>query len=490
MDDSTNKVFFHQRTAAFETEAPLVKKPNESYRTSYYRFIALGFICTINFGPFFCFDNPQALEAIINSVLDLSDSQFDLLYSFYSLPNIILPLFGGIIIDKLSLRISLILFVSLIVIGQAIVTIGAAKFSLGGMLAGRFVFGLGGECLKMSQVAITSKWFRNKELAFAMGLFLCFSRIGSSLNSFFSQKIYLWTDSFYLPFLVGLLLCIFSLAGTFGIVFMDKKADEQDVAAGVPPPPKRNVAFSRKDFKTFGALFYGLLFNNLLFYGAFFGLNNNINDIYILRFGFDEDDAGEYIAIVYLISAIITPLFGLYLDRFGKRVKCILVSSLIYIVVNIFITVVKTSPTNDPNYYMIICLLGVALFYSIYAGVFWPCIPLVVEQRIMGLALGVTTCALNLMLFVNPIIVGAINKATSDQDFGYYWSEIYLMLLVAVGFFVTVWMYMEDMRTGAKLDKPGPKKAPVKVDDPKNISSNLELKTNVIASHSVAVKTL
>jgi len=34
---------------------------------------------------------------------DGSDSKYNLLYSVYSYPNLILPLFGGLMVDKLGL---------------------------------------------------------------------------------------------------------------------------------------------------------------------------------------------------------------------------------------------------------------------------------------------------------------------------------------------------------------------------------------------------
>jgi hypothetical protein len=46
-----------------------------------------------------------------------SESKYNLLYSVYSYPNIILPLFGGLLIDKLGIGISIIVFSSLLTLG-------------------------------------------------------------------------------------------------------------------------------------------------------------------------------------------------------------------------------------------------------------------------------------------------------------------------------------------------------------------------------------
>ena len=70
-----------------------------------------------------------------------------MLYSIYSLPNIILPFFGGIFIDRIGVRISIILFSSILLLGQGIVVIGGYTLAYVTMLSGRGIFGVGSESL-------------------------------------------------------------------------------------------------------------------------------------------------------------------------------------------------------------------------------------------------------------------------------------------------------------------------------------------------------
>jgi MFS family permease len=48
---------------------------------------------------------------------DIDNFQYNLFYSVYSLPNIILPLFGGYFLDKIGIRLGLVLIMSTITIG-------------------------------------------------------------------------------------------------------------------------------------------------------------------------------------------------------------------------------------------------------------------------------------------------------------------------------------------------------------------------------------
>ena len=53
----------------------------------------------------FCFDNPAPLKSRLTaSPFNFTPTQFNALYSIYSLPNMILPLVGGIAMDKLGVR--------------------------------------------------------------------------------------------------------------------------------------------------------------------------------------------------------------------------------------------------------------------------------------------------------------------------------------------------------------------------------------------------
>lgn len=50
--------------------------------------------------------------------MKLSSTQYNLLYSIYSFPNIILPFLGGLMVDRLGVRIGIFLFTLILIVGQ------------------------------------------------------------------------------------------------------------------------------------------------------------------------------------------------------------------------------------------------------------------------------------------------------------------------------------------------------------------------------------
>ena len=65
--------------------------------------------------------------------------------SVYSYPNVILPLIGGIFLDKIGIRLGLVVFAFTILVGQTLFMIGGYTKTYWFMILGRVIFGLGGE---------------------------------------------------------------------------------------------------------------------------------------------------------------------------------------------------------------------------------------------------------------------------------------------------------------------------------------------------------
>ena len=145
-------------------------------------------------GDYYCFDNPGAMHTLLhkrfaNKQNDNFEYIFNLMYSVYSLPNIILPMIGGIMIFKYGYRLMFLIFGSCVLIGQMVFAMGCSTKSVPLMLVGRVIFGLGGESLNTTQYAIIIQWFASNEIGFAMGLCLSLARLGNVLNDVISPRI-------------------------------------------------------------------------------------------------------------------------------------------------------------------------------------------------------------------------------------------------------------------------------------------------------------
>ena len=156
------------------------------------RWLILFLTCLMMMGCYYAVDNPAALKTQIDDYVgdpDDYETLYSLLYTVYSVPNVILPFFGGYFVDKMGVRVCLIIFTTIIAAGQTIFALGLTLKSWPVMLVGRAVFGCGGESLSVANSAILASWFKGKELAFAFGLNLSIARIGSVINNIASPAI-------------------------------------------------------------------------------------------------------------------------------------------------------------------------------------------------------------------------------------------------------------------------------------------------------------
>lgn len=201
----------------------VVKKKSESV----WRWAILFFTCVMMIGNYYCYDIPAALNSQMDDYMGKPDdfeTLFSLLYTVYSVPNVILPFFGGYFVDRLGVRMCLIIFAVCITVGQLVFAIGLSAQSWPIMFLGRVIFGLGGENLGVANSAVLSVWFEGKELAFAFGLNLSIARLGSVINNLVSPAL---ANSINIQFALwfGVILCGGSVAACVLISSIDKHLD-------------------------------------------------------------------------------------------------------------------------------------------------------------------------------------------------------------------------------------------------------------------------
>ncbi|KAJ1533217.1 hypothetical protein HK405_000618, partial [Cladochytrium tenue] len=111
---------------------------------------------------------------------------------------------------------------SLVCVGQLLFSVGVQTKTYWVMHVGRIIFGVGGESLSVAQTRMTTKWFKGKELAFALGVNLSVARLGSVLNDFLSPLLGLRVS---IPFAIwfGFVTCIVSLLSGLLLNYVDER---------------------------------------------------------------------------------------------------------------------------------------------------------------------------------------------------------------------------------------------------------------------------
>ena len=73
--------------------------------------------CCFLLGSYYCYDNPAVIEEELEKLFGINSTEWSLLYSVYSFPNMVLPFFGGVMLDAIGMRIGLVLFTGILTLG-------------------------------------------------------------------------------------------------------------------------------------------------------------------------------------------------------------------------------------------------------------------------------------------------------------------------------------------------------------------------------------
>lgn len=151
-------------------------------------------ICIFGCGAYFVYDAPASLMNYIKPAMGYSSSKYMDLYTYYSMPNIVSCILGGVLIDNfLGRRLGGIVFCAFIFVGQLIFATGIRANSHFFAICGRVLIGMGVETLAVCSNCYLTWWFDGKALKpLAFGLALSIWRLSSSLS--FATMMPLYND--------------------------------------------------------------------------------------------------------------------------------------------------------------------------------------------------------------------------------------------------------------------------------------------------------
>jgi MFS family permease len=372
-----------------------------------YRWLVLIFVSLAMFGSYYVYDALSPLADVLKQQLGFTDLDIGFLQAIYSFPNIFTVVIGGFLIDRIGLRKSLMIFGVLCFVGPAIT---AASGHLSIMATGRFVFGVGAESLNVAVITALARWFKGKELSFAFGLNLTASRLGTftALNSpTWARAAY---ASWQTPFLIALAFAALCVVGAVVYWFMEAWA-EKNYSLGAVSTDK--VVFS--DLWKFGVSYWLIVALCIVFYSAIFPFQTFAVKFFMEAHGTSREFGGFLSSMLTLFAMIATPLFGLWVDRVGKRALLMMFGSSLLIPVYLIMAYTQIS------LYVPMAMMGVA--FSLIPAVMWPSVAYIVDQSKLGTAYGLMTMIQNIGLFGLNLLIGWANNyehADASNPAGYH----------------------------------------------------------------------
>jgi MFS family permease len=348
------------------------------------------------FGNYYVYDSIAPLAEMLRTQLGFSSTQIGTLNAIYSLPNIVMVLIGGIIVDRVGARIATLGFTAICLAG-AILT--AASETFGMMALGRLLFGLGAESMIVAITAALGQWFKGKQLGLAFGLNLSIARAGSyaaDLSPSWASGAYAsgWRE----PMLIAVGFAAVALVGAAAYWVLERRAESR-YTLGRPQASDRIVW---SDLWRFDLSYWYIVGLCVTFYSVIFPFRSTFAIEYFQNaHGLSLERAGEMNGYVFLAAIFATPAFGLLVDRVARRSFFMFAGSLLLLAV--FPTLMYT----EWNLWISTALIGVA--FSLVPAVLWPAVAYLVEEQRLGTAYGLMTMIQNIGLTAFNLGAGALN---------------------------------------------------------------------------------
>ncbi|XP_066952931.1 major facilitator superfamily domain-containing protein 1-like isoform X1 [Macrobrachium rosenbergii] len=420
-------------------------------RMAGFRFSSLIFMCLLGFGSYFSYDSPASLQDQIKDDMHVNTVQFASLYSLYSWPNVILSFLGGFLIDRLfGIRIGTIVFSAIVTASQFVYALGAFVDRFWVMQLARFLFGVGGESLAVAQNTYAVSWFKGKELNAVFGLTLSMARVGSTVNFLAMGPIYKagtaigdGTTALGITALAAAGTCVLSLVCALILGLLDKRRSSVLHISEAETGEKVKLS----DVLTFPFAFWLICVICVTYYVAIFPFISLAKVFFMRKFDFDEASANGVSSIVYIISAVASPLLGLLVDITGRNIFWIFFAVLVSLGCHVLLAFTFLNP------FIAMSILGLA--YSLLASSLWPMVSLVIPENQLGSAYGMMQSIQNLGLALINMLAGYIVDVN-----GYLILEMFYIIWLCVALVSTVVIWVVDNKgTGYLMMSPSQRKA-------------------------------
>jgi MFS family permease len=386
------------------------------------------------------------MQDLMLNDLGIGEVQFMNFYAWYSWPNVVLSCAGGYLIDRVfGIRFGAILFGGFVLLGQILFATGALMNMVYFMYFARFLFGVGGESLAVCQNTYASSWFNDNELNFVFGIQLSMARVGSTVNMNTMQALYKSLTSYTghtrlgVALMIASITCLFSLICAVVLAYFDWRA-KRILRQG---SAEIGQVIQLKDLTKFSSALWCLCIICVAYYAAVFPFISLGLVFFERKYGKSPSEAGVINSIVYITSAVASPLVGMMIDFFGRNLYWVMLGVSVTLGCHALMAFTFTVP---PLAVMI--LMGIA--YSILASSLWPMVVFVVPPHQRATAYGIMQSIQNLGLGLVSILAGYIVDVK-----GYLVLEVFFMMCLCLAFLATGLLYLWNLSTASRLNESG-----------------------------------
>jgi MFS family permease len=381
-------------------------------------------LAVLNYGNFYVYDSIGPVADLLQRQRGFNSTQIGLLNAIYNLPNIVLILVGGVLVDRYGTARVTLCTAALCLAGAALT---AFSSSFGGMAVGRLLFGIGAETFSIARLVAIAEYFAGGNVAFAMGLSIGIGRLGS-----FSADISpTWFADAYRhgwqpPLMIATLIAAASFAAAMSYWWLDRRI-RINTPVRVSDMARPSVYGGR--FR-FGRAYWYLVALCMLWYSVIFAFRSTFSIEYFQHaHGLDLAGAGAINSYVFLAAIFATPTFGWLCDRSGRYAPMLAFGTLL-----LPLSIAVMALTHG-SLWGATLMIGVS--FSLVPAVMWPLTSKLVSPARLGTAVGLMSVVQNAGIAGANLVAGWLNDltaASAQNPAGYQPMMLFFGALSTLGF--------------------------------------------------------
>ncbi|KAI8866355.1 MFS general substrate transporter [Ramicandelaber brevisporus] len=441
-DDNAHHDFTNDDTSSLTI--PLNESP--------WKYKALAFMCALfmSAGSHYFNNTLSAFKSTLKKEMSLSNTDFGVLTSTVFLMNTIMPLAGGVTMDSIGTGVGALISVILILAGTILAGVAANVNKYGVLVFSRVVFGLGSGMVVTAQEVILGHWFRGTGLSTTLGFQLATSKffgwLAQSTVLHVKENTGFWGNAFWVS--AGLsgfsliLVIVYILTLRRVEVYnegvkrdrqlkkveamvaqgQDRSEAEANATAALRPKQKESLlARYKRSFENvlqFPDAYWWTPFNLFLFGSVWTPFLIIATEFIEKKWHVKGIIAAWKSSISLAIPIAVSPITGMYIDRFGHRGYVCIVAAILLIISQVLLAYSSVDPLVGMSLFSLSLTIGPVAINSAVA--------LILPPQYMGTGLGLVKVGLNTGVTIFDVLIGRVQDGTGDDSY----RRVSVMLII------------------------------------------------------------
>ena len=391
-------------------------------------------------------DFPAGMQATIIKVMELDNTQYNLIFSASCWPDIVMSIVGTVIIDKyLGMRRGICIFTCILLTGQSIICVGAYINSFPILLCGRVLLGCSIGSLYSLTSAFIVVWFEGKEIVFAMSLSRCIQRLSSAFALFTPQFLYdALTDLIVSPYyrhgvtlMLGTLLCLCGVLCAWSIAYLDKRGAK---IIGKKPIARKNISIL--SIIKFSKEFWILISIISFYYSMVLCFTANVPLYFMSKYGFSKKAAGIADSFSYVAIIFAAPFLAVVIEKVGYNLMWGLIGISFAVSSNVIFIITTSTNTYAPY----LAAIMYSFSYCFFGSAMWATLGYIVPVHQLTTAYGMLTSSI-----ASTVSIANFSAGVIVDHYGYFLLFFMFVITLVVTGLLSILLSVMEVTSGNVL---------------------------------------